>query len=454
MAIGTLLVANRGEIAVRIVRAARELGMRTVVAHSQADADSLAVRLADRGVEIGPPPASKSYLSIEAILAAAQESGADAVHPGYGFLAENADFADAVEAAGMVFVGPEGETIRLLGDKVAARAAAEQAGVPTVAGSSGRIGSPEAARALVARIGFPVLIKAAAGGGGRGIRVANDQAEFERLMPQAVAEARAAFGDGGIYVEKFIRRARHVEVQILGDGENVVHCFERECSLQRRRQKIWEEAPAVSLSGSVRRALCASALSLAHSVRYRGAGTLEFLYDGDSEAFYFLEMNTRIQVEHPVTECVTGIDLVREMLKVANGEPLRLRQEDIALNGHAIECRINAEDPAHGFLPTPGVVESLTMPGGPGVRFDTMLYPGCAIPPFYDSLLGKLVVWDESRASALRRLERALIEFELSGVKTTKPLHRALAVDPDVRSANVHTEFLEQWLERNAPSLG
>ena len=454
MAIGTLLVANRGEIAVRIVRAARELGMRTVVAHSQADADSLAVRLADRGVGIGPPPASKSYLNIEAILAAARESEADAVHPGYGFLAESADFADAVEAAGMVFVGPEGETIRLLGDKVAARAAAEQAGVPTVAGSTGRVGSPEAARALVARIGFPVLIKAAAGGGGRGIRVANDQAEFERLMPQAVAEARAAFGDGGIYVEKFIRRARHVEVQILGDGESVVHCFERECSLQRRRQKIWEEAPAVSLSGSVRRALCACAVSLAHSVRYRGAGTLEFLYDGDSEAFYFLEMNTRIQVEHPVTECVTGIDLVREMLKVANGEPLRLRQEDVVLNGHAIECRINAEDPAHGFLPAPGVVESLTMPGGPGVRFDTMLYPGCAIPPFYDSLLGKLVVWDDSRASTLRRLERALIEFELSGVKTTKSLHRALAADPDVRSANVHTEFLEQWLERNASSLG
>lgn len=453
MAIGTLLVANRGEIAVRIVRAARELGMRTVVAHSQADADSLAVRLADRGVEIGPPPAAKSYLNIEAILAAAQESGADAVHPGYGFLAENADFADAVEAAGMVFVGPEGETIRLLGDKVTARAAAEQAGVPTVAGSSGRIDSPEAAHALATRIGFPVLVKAAAGGGGRGIRVANDRAELERLMPQAVAEARAAFGDGGIYVEKFIRRARHVEVQILGDGENVVHCFERECSLQRRRQKLWEEAPAVALSGSVRRALCACAVALAHSVRYRGAGTLEFLYDGDSEAFYFLEMNTRIQVEHPVTECITGIDLVREMLKVANGEPLRLRQEDVALNGHAIECRINAEDPAHGFLPAPGVVESLMMPGGPGVRFDTMLYPGCAIPPFYDSLLGKLVVWDESRASALRRLERALIEFELSGVKTTKPLHRALAADRDVRSANVHTEFLEQWLERNAPSL-
>ena len=454
MAINTLLVANRGEIAVRIVRAARELGMRTVVAHSAADGDSLAVRLADGGVEIGPPPASKSYLNVEAILAAAQECGADAIHPGYGFLAENADFADAVEAAGLIFVGPEGAAIRLMGDKVAAREAAAKAGVPTVTGSSGRIDSPDRARALVARIGFPVLIKAAAGGGGRGIRVANDEAEFERLVPQASTEARSAFGDGGIYVEKFIPQARHIEVQVLGDGETVVHCFERECSLQRRRQKVWEEAPAMSLSEPVRQALCACAVSLARSVRYRGAGTLEFLYDDSTEAFHFLEMNTRIQVEHPVTECITGIDLVREMLKVAGGEPLRLRQEDITANGHAIECRINAEDPANGFLPAPGVVESLVTPGGPGVRFDTMLYPGCAIPPFYDSLLGKLVVWDDSRANALRRLARALVELELSGVKTTKPLHQALAADRDVRSASIHTEFLEQWLEREARSLG
>ncbi|MDD9982169.1 MAG: acetyl-CoA carboxylase biotin carboxylase subunit [Gammaproteobacteria bacterium] len=454
MAIGTLLVANRGEIAVRIVRAARELGMRTVVAHSRADGDSLGVRLADRAVEIGPPPASKSYLDIEAVLAAAQACGADAVHPGYGFLAENADFADAVEAAGLIFVGPEAATIRLLGDKAAAREAAAKAGVPTVAGSAGRIDSPEAAYALAARIGFPVLIKAAAGGGGRGIRVANDQAELGRLVPQASTEARAAFGDGGIYMEKYIREARHIEVQVLGDGENVVHCFERECSLQRRRQKVWEEAPAVSLSEPVRHALCACAVSLARSVRYRGAGTLEFLYDDSSEAFHFLEMNTRIQVEHPVTECITGIDLVREMLKVAGGERLRLRQEDITANGHAIECRINAEDPANGFLPAPGVVGSLMTPGGPGVRFDTMLYPGCTIPPFYDSLLGKLVVWDDSRANALRRLARALAELELSGVKTTKPLHQALVADGDVRRASIHTEFLEQWLERKARSLG
>lgn len=447
MTIDCLLVANRGEIAVRIVRAARELGMRTVVACSQADTDSLAVRLADQAVEIGPPPASKSYLNIKAILAAAYDSGANAIHPGYGFLAENANFAEAVEKSDLVFVGPKSDTIRRMGDKVTAREVAMCAGIPTVAGSSGRIDSPSAARALVTEIGFPVLIKAAAGGGGRGIRVANDQEEFDRLVPQASAEARASFGDGGIYVEKYIREARHVEVQVLGDGEHVVHCFERECSLQRRRQKVWEEAPAPRLPEHVRNALCDSAIALARTVRYRGAGTVEFLYDDRSQASFFLEMNTRIQVEHPVTECITGIDLVREMLRIADGEPLRLRQEDIARKGHAIECRINAEDPTNRFMPAPGLVESLTVPGGPGVRFDTMLFPGCLITPFYDSLLGKLVVWDESRAGALRRMQRALMELEISGVKTTKRLHQALAADPDVQGSNVHTEFLERWLE-------
>ncbi len=448
MAIASLLVANRGEIAVRIIRAARELGIRTVQIYSQADADSLAVKLADRSVEIGPPAAAKSYLNIEAILSAAQETGADAIHPGYGFLAENADFADAVEAAGLTFVGPKGATIRLLGDKVAAREVAANAGVPTVPGSPGRIDDLVAARALVERIGYPILIKATAGGGGRGIRVANDQAEFDRFAPLASTEARSAFGDGGIYIEKLIERARHIEIQILGDGERVVHFFERECSLQRRRQKVWEEAPAATLPDDIRRNLCASAVALAQSVRYRGAGTLEFLYNDVSKEFYFLEMNTRIQVEHPVTEFVTGIDLVREMIRIAQGEPLRLRQEDISLNGHAIECRINAEDPANDFMPAPGVVDSLMVPGGPGVRFDTMLYPGCTIPPFYDSLLGKLIVWDHTRASALRRLQGALVELEISGVKTTKPLHQALAADEEVRTANFHTRFLEQWLER------
>ncbi len=447
MTIKSLLIANRGEIAVRIVRAARELGIRTVQAHSDADADMLAVRLADDAVSIGPPHAAKSYLNIGAIVEAARAKGVDAVHPGYGFLAENADFADAIEAEGMIFVGPSGDNIRLLGDKVAARQAAEAAGVPTVPGSAGRIDDISEAREVVEGIGYPVLVKAAAGGGGRGIRVITDAEEFEHLVPQASAEAQAAFGDGGLYIEKLIARARHVEVQVLGDGSDVVHCFERECSLQRRRQKVWEEAPAAMLDDDIRQALCASAVSLAKSVGYRGAGTAEFLYDDETREFYFIEMNTRIQVEHPVTELVTGIDLVREMILIAGGEPLRLKQDDISVSGHAIECRINAEDPYNDFMPFPGVVTGLTVPGGPGVRFDTMLYPGYAIPPFYDSLLGKLIVWDDSREAALARLDGALREFDVDGVTTTAPLHRALVADENVRSGAFHTKFLEQWLE-------
>ena len=446
MAIRSLLIANRGEIAVRIIRAARELGIRTVQAHSQADADSLAVKLADEAVEIGPPQAAKSYLNMEAILEAARGSGADAVHPGYGFLAESADFAEAVELAGLVFVGPKAETIRLLGDKVSAREAAAKAGVPTVPGSNGRVDDLDTAHAIVEDIGYPVMIKAAAGGGGRGIRIAGDKGEFDRLLPQASGEAHAAFGDGGLYLEKLIETARHVEVQVLGDGQRVVHAFERECSLQRRRQKVWEEAPAPTLSEDRRQALCASAVALAESVGYRGAGTLEYLYDDASGEFYFIEMNTRIQVEHPITEMITGIDLVREMLRIAGGEPLRLRQEDIRRKGCAIECRINAEDPAKDFMPNLGVVESLMLPGGPGVRFDSLLYPGYAISPFYDSLLGKLVVWDEDRASALRRLERALDELEIAGLTTTQSLHKALVAEEAVRSADFHTTFLETWL--------
>ncbi len=453
MPIDTLLIANRGEIAVRIIRAARELGIRTVQVHSVADVESLAVRLADEAVDIGPPQAAKSYLRIDAIVEAALQSGADAIHPGYGFLAENADFADAVEAAGIIFVGPEGESIRLLGDKVAARDVAAKSGVPTLPGSDGRVDGAETARAIVDRIGFPVMIKAAAGGGGRGIRVVTDQAEFDRHLPQASAEALAAFGDGSLYIEKFIDRARHVEVQVLGDGENVVHCFERECSLQRRRQKIWEEAPASILDDDTRDALCAHAVTLARQVGYRGAGTLEFLYDEESREFYFIEMNTRLQVEHPVTELVTGLDLVREMIRIAGGEPLRLRQSEIRVNGHAIECRINAEDPANQFMPNIGVIEGLTVPGGPGVRFDSMLYPGYTIPPFYDSLLGKLIVWDETRASALSRLSRTLAELEIEGVKTTTPLHQALAADDTVRAGAFDTSFLERWLETASSNL-
>ncbi|HWK64797.1 MAG TPA: acetyl-CoA carboxylase biotin carboxylase subunit [Rhizobiaceae bacterium] len=447
MTIRSLLVANRGEIAVRIIKAAKALGIRTVQVHSAADADMLAVRLADEAVDIGLPAAKKSYLNIEAVIAAAKAAGADAVHPGYGFLSENADFADAVEAAGLIFVGPAGDAIRLLGDKVAAREVAARAGVPTVPGSAGRVSSLDEAREVAAHAGFPIMIKAAAGGGGRGIRIASDMAELERHFPQASAEALAAFGDGGLYLEKVITRARHVEVQILGDGNDFIHCFERECSLQRRRQKLWEEAPAFRLPEAVREKLCASAVALAKEVKYRGAGTVEYLYDEDSRQFYFIEVNTRIQVEHPVTEMVTGIDLVQEMIRIAGGAPLSIRQDDIVLRGHAIECRINAEDPTRGFLPAPGTVQRLVTPEAEGVRFDTLLYEGYTIPPFYDSLLGKLIVWAETREACLDRLRAALQGLAIDGVPTTVPLHLALAADDHVRRGDFHTRFLESWLE-------
>ncbi len=453
MTITKLLIANRGEIAVRIIRAAKELGIKTVQVHSAADTESLAVKMADEAVNIGPPHAAKSYLNIANILDAAKQTGADAVHPGYGFLAENAGFADAVEAAGLIFVGPKGDAIRVMGDKVAARIAAETAGVPVVPGSAGRIDDPGQARAIAVGLGFPVMIKAAAGGGGRGIRIAQDISEFESLMPQASAEAKAAFGDGGLYIEKVIARARHIEVQILGDGQRAIHCFERECSLQRRRQKVWEEAPSAVLPQAVRGKLCASAVALAEAVNYRGAGTLEYLYDDQTHHFYFIEMNTRIQVEHPVTEMITGLDLVREMILICGGEPLRYTQDQVRMTGHAIEVRINAEDPAKNFMPAPGTVTSLRVPGGPGTRFDTMLYQGYQVPPFYDSLLGKLIVWDETRQAAINRMARALDELEVGGLKTTKPLHQLLAADPQVRAGQFHTRWLEPWLEQNAHKL-
>lgn len=453
MGVSKLLIANRGEIAVRIIRAAREMGIRTVQVYSAADANSLAVEMADDTVEIGPPPASKSYLNVEAVLKAATGSGADAVHPGYGFLSENADFADAVEAAGMTFVGPSGDMIRSMGDKASARKAAQAANVPTVPGSDGTIEDLNTAKALATEIGFPVMIKATAGGGGRGIRVAGNAEEFARLAPQAAAEAKSAFGDGGLYVEKLIAKARHIEVQILGDGVSFVHCYERECSLQRRRQKVWEEGPSCALSNELREKLCASAVALAKSVNYRGAGTVEYLYDDESGDFYFIEMNTRIQVEHPVTELITGIDLVAEMISIAGGTPLSVTQDDIDLRGHAIEVRINAEDPANNFMPFPGVVSDFRAPGGPGVRFDHMLYDGYPIPPFYDSLVGKLIVHGDTREAAIARLMSAINELRTGSLKTTAPLFAALARDPDVQAGNFHTRWLEPWLEENAHTL-
>jgi acetyl-CoA carboxylase biotin carboxylase subunit len=449
MPIRTLFVANRGEIAVRIIRAAKALGMRTVQAASSADHEMLAARMADEIAEIGPPYAAKSYLNKEAVVAAAVASGADAVHPGYGFLSENADFAAMVESAGLIFVGPRPETIRTMGDKAAAREMAARAGVPTVPGSDGRVEDPSAARRAAEAIGYPLMIKAAAGGGGRGIRIAESPAELETQIPQASAEARAAFGDGGLYLERFVPRARHVEVQVLGDGEAAIHLYERECSLQRRRQKVWEEAPASCLSPERRLALCASAVRLAKSVGYRGAGTLEYLYDETTGEFYFIEMNTRIQVEHPVTEMITGVDLAQSMLLIAGGEPLPYRQSDIALRGHAIEVRINAEDPAKGFLPAPGRVLNFRAPEGDGVRFDTMLYEGYVVPPFYDSLLGKLIVAGDTRGEALHRLRTALQTLSIEGLATTRGLHLALLDNEDVRNGAIHTRWLEDWLPSN-----
>ncbi len=445
-AIRKLLVANRGEIAVRILRAAQGLGIRTVQVASEADRDMLAARMADEVMVIGPAPAAKSYLDIERVLAALQGSGADAVHPGYGFLSENAAFARAVEAMGRIFVGPDSATIERMGDKVNAREAAIAAGVPVVPGSEGRVDSIDEALSLADRVGYPVMVKAAAGGGGRGIRVARTPGELAAAVPTAMAEAKAGFGDPGLYLEAYIENARHIEVQVLGDGETVVHLFERECSLQRRRQKVLEEAPATMLAPEIRADLCASAVQLAESVRYRGAGTLEYLYDPQRRAFYFIEMNTRIQVEHPVTEMITGVDLVTQMLRIAGGERLPFTQDDITSAGHAVEVRINAEDPRRNFLPNPGLVETLRAPDGPGIRFDTGIYAGYPVPPYYDSLLGKLIVHGASRDEALDRLAMALERLEIGPMATTTLLHRALVRDPDVRSGAVSTQWLEQWL--------
>ncbi|MEM7696600.1 MAG: acetyl-CoA carboxylase biotin carboxylase subunit [Pseudomonadota bacterium] len=450
MALKKLFIANRGEIAVRIIRAARQLGIATVQAHSSADADMLAVKIADEAVEVGPPSAAKSYLNIPALINAAKATGCDSVHPGYGFLAENAGFAQAVADAGLIFVGPSADVISKMGDKVAAREAAKAAGVPTVPGSEGRVPSLEEGLALAKTIGFPVIIKAAAGGGGRGIRFARDADEFSNLFAQASGEALAAFGDGGLYVEKVIDPARHVEVQVLGDGKDAIHIFERECSLQRRRQKVWEEAPSAAIDHDVRTKLCQSAVDLTKAVNYSGAGTVEYLYDDTTGAFYFIEMNTRIQVEHPVSEMITGVDLVGEMLRIAGGTPLRYPQEEIVPRGHAIEVRLNAENPAQNFLPAPGTIERLESPGGPGVRFDTMLYQGYTVPPFYDSLLGKLIVHGEDREAALQKLKTALHELKIEGLHTTAPLFTALLDAPDVQSGNVTITWLETWLETHA----
>ena len=439
----TLLIANRGEIAVRIIRSAREFGLRTVAIASDADALAMHARLADEVVMVGPASAAKSYLDHEAVLAAAAESGADAVHPGYGFLSESAEFARKVQEAGLVWVGPSPEAIELMGDKARAIQAAVEAGVPTVPGTGRPLTADDDAEALAEGIGYPLAIKAAAGGGGRGIRIVHEPAQLRQSLDTARAEARAAFGDDAVYLERFIANARHVEVQILGDGHDVVHFYGRDCSMQRRHQKIIEEAGVPNLPEEVAERMHSAAVALARRARYVGAGTVEFLYDANRQEVAFIEMNTRLQVEHPVTELVTDIDLVREQLRIAAGERLGYAQDDIAIRGHAIEFRINAEDPARNFLPSPGRLDVLALPGGPGVRLDFGVEWGDSIAPYYDSLIGKIIVFAGDREAAIERAARALAETRIEGIATTLPILRALIARPEFAAATHTTRFIE-----------
>ncbi len=437
-----VLIANRGEIALRVIRACRELGIGTVAVYSEADRESLHVRFADDDVCIGPPQGRLSYLRIPNLIAAAEVTGADAIHPGYGFLAENAEFADTCRASQIAFIGPTGDQIRAMGDKASARRLAKQAGVPTVPGSEGVLKDADEALAVASEIGFPVIIKATAGGGGKGMRIARDAEEFSQLFSLAQNEALSAFGNGDVYVEKYLARPRHVEIQVLGDEHGrVVHLGERDCSVQRRHQKLIEESPSPALTPELRTRMGDAAVSLAAAIDYVGAGTIEFLLDEDG-SFYFMEMNTRIQVEHPVTEMVTGWDLVKEQILVAGGEPLR--GDPIELKGHSIEVRINAEDPYKNFQPSPGTITAYHPPGGPGVRVDTHVYAGYTVPPYYDSLLAKLIVHGRDRAEALARLGLALDSFIVEGVTTTIPFLARVIRHPEFVAGNIDTKFLER----------
>ena len=443
-----ILIANRGEIALRVLRACRDLGIRTIAVHSTADTEAKHVRLADEAICIGPPPASESYLNIAAIIAAAEISHADAIHPGYGFLSENARFAEIVESHEIAWIGPKPEHIRTMGDKVEAKRTAGRLGLPLVPGSDGAIGDLAEAKKIAAEVGYPVLIKAASGGGGRGMKVVQHADELETLMAQAGNEAKAAFGDATVYMEKYLADPRHIEFQIFGDGlGNAIHLGERDCSIQRRHQKLIEEAPSPVLPPADREKMGTIVAKAMAEMGYRGAGTIEFLWEKGE--FYFIEMNTRLQVEHPITEAITGIDLVAEQIRIAAGERLSVGQDQIKFNGHAIECRVNAEDP-FTFAPSPGKILEFHQPGGPSVRVDSGLYDGYTVPPYYDSLVAKLIVWGEDRPAALRRLARALDEMVIDGIKTTLPLYVALLEDPDFRAGDYTIKWLESWLERRA----
>jgi acetyl-CoA carboxylase biotin carboxylase subunit len=440
-----VLIANRGEIALRILRACRELGIKAVAVFSEQDREQKHVLLADEAVCIGPAASSESYLNIPAVISAAEVTDAVAIHPGYGFLSENADFAERVEKSGFIFIGPRAETIRLMGSKISARNVMKKAGVPCVPGSDGPLGTdPDEVARIARKIGYPVIIKAAAGGGGRGMRVVNSEAGLRNALSVTRAEATAAFGDDTLYMEKYLERPRHIEVQVLGDEKGaVIHLGERDCSMQRRHQKVLEEAPAPGIDAKTRRRLGERCVDACRSIGYRGAGTMEFLYqDGQ---FYFIEMNTRIQVEHPVTEMVTGIDIVREQLRIASGEPLRYRQDDIQFRGHAIECRINAEDP-ETFMPCPGLIEHIHQPGGPGIRVDTHVYDGYRVPPHYDSMIGKLIAHAETRELAIARMATALSEIVIDGIKTTIPLHQKLIHDAAFIAGGTDIHYLENRL--------
>ena len=439
-----VLIANRGEIALRIHRACQEMGIATVVVHSEADKDSMAVRLADESVCIGPATSAESYLKKSAIIAAAEITGADAIHPGYGFLSENAQFADMVEAHGITFIGPKAHHIRTMGDKIAAKQAMIDSGVPVVPGSEGGVSSLSAAKKAAKKCGFPVLIKAAAGGGGRGMRVAKTEKELDGAIKAAKQEARAAFGDDAVYIEKYLEKPRHIEIQVIADSHgNVAHLWERDCSLQRRHQKVFEEAPSPALNQAQREDIGMIVARAVKKLGYLGAGTMEFLYEDGN--FFFIEMNTRLQVEHPVTEMITGIDLVREQIRIANGAKLSFAQEDVLLVGHAIECRLNAEHP-ETFVPSPGVIKEFHAPGGPGVRLDSAAYGGYKIPPHYDSLIGKLIVHGRTRRECIMRLRRSLAEMVIGGIDTTLDLHRRLVEEKDVIDGEYNIHWLENYL--------
>ena len=443
-----ILIANRGEIALRIQRACRELGIRTVVVHSEADTEAKYVKLADESVCIGPPPAAASYLNIPAIISAAEVTDAEAIHPGYGFLSENADFAEKVERSGFVFIGPRPENIRLMGDKVSAKQAMTKAGVPTVPGSEGAL--PEDTKEIVRvarKIGYPVIIKAAGGGGGRGMRVVHTEAALLNAVNMTRSEAQAAFANPTVYLEKYLEQPRHIEIQVLADShKNAIYLGERDCSLQRRHQKVMEEAPAPDLPAKLRERIGERCVEACRRIAYRGAGTFEFLYEEGE--FYFIEMNTRIQVEHPVTEMITGLDLVQEQIRVAAGEKLRFRQKDIVLRGHALECRINAEDP-YRFTPSPGKITSYHPPGGPGVRVDSHVYQGYSVPPFYDSMVGKVIAYGATREQAIARMRIALSEMVVEGIQTNIPLHREMLNDTRFVRGGVSIHYLEQKLAQD-----